>query len=235
MPHIWESSQWSALVAHAPSLDSVHLRDLLSDAPRAASLRASFEGYTFDFSRQRMTTETLSLLLALADAAGLQSKIAALGAGSKINTTEGRAVLHMALRAPADARPLLLDGVTDVHADVRAVRAQIASFANKVRSGAHVGATGKPLTTVVSIGIGGSYLGVEFVYEALRKDSACSAAAAGRALRFLANVDPVDVARALEVRHFAPPPTCASTPQPNVPLPHPPFMSRVAIPRRRSS
>jgi glucose-6-phosphate isomerase len=113
------------------------------------------------------------------------------------NITEDRAVLHAALRAPKSSTPLVVDG-QNVTADVHAVLDKIASFSARVRSGEHKGATGKTLTDVVSIGIGGSYLGLEYVYEALRKEKAAGEGAKGRRLRFLANVDPVDVARALE-------------------------------------
>lgn len=116
--------------------------------------------------------------------------------GKHINVTEDRAVMHMALRAP-EGMSMTVDGA-DVIPDVHKVLHQIRDFSNKVRDGSWKGVTGKPLTDVVSIGIGGSYLGPEFVYEALRKDEAGSAAADGRRLRFLANVDPTDVSRALE-------------------------------------
>ena len=153
-------------------------------------------GLFLDYSRQRVTSETMRLLHALGAAAGLPEKIACMARGERINTTEDRAVGHIALRAPR-AGACEVDGV-DVAPAVHAVLDAIAAFSRKVRDGEHLGATGKPLTDVVSIGIGGSYLGPEFVYEALRHDAAGKAAAAGRRLRFLANVDPVDLARALE-------------------------------------
>ena len=166
---------------------------------------AQHDGIVLDFSRQRATAATLPLLLALAAKADLPGKLAAMRSGSKaLNPTEGRAVLHAALRAPraaasaAAAAPALVVDGRDVNADVHATLDAIRAFSERVRSGAHRGATGRALTDVVSIGIGGSYLGVEFIYEALRKDGAASACAEGRRLRFLANVDPVDVARALE-------------------------------------
>ncbi len=116
--------------------------------------------------------------------------------GDKLNTTEGRSVLHTALRAPKSSS-LVVDGV-DVVKDVHAVLDNIEDFSNQVREGKRRGVTGKVLKNIISIGIGGSYLGPEFVYEALRCDATASAAAAGRSLKFLANVDPVDVARATE-------------------------------------
>merc|ERR1719487_913360 len=115
--------------------------------------------------------------------------------GDKINETEGRSVLHVALRAPRTAS-LVVDG-KNVVAEVWSVLDAIKSFSDKVRSGEWKGHTGKPLTDVVCIGIGGSYLGVEFVFEALKTDPEAAAAASGRSLRFLANVDPIDVKRAL--------------------------------------
>lgn len=154
-PPIWLSPAWAALAAHASSLSAgPHLRELLQDAARCAALVVEHDGVVLDFARQRATAETLRLLVELADAAGLRSKIDALASGARINITEDRAVLHMALRAPRGSPPLLLDGV-DVHADVHAVQDRIAAFASAVRSGAHVGVTGKPLRDVVSVGIGG--------------------------------------------------------------------------------
>ena len=166
------------------------------DAERSGTLTAEFDGILLDFSRQRATAETFQLLLALAEAAGLKSKIHAMAAGAHLNITEDRAVGHMALRAPA-ASSAIIDGV-DVVPAVHSVLDRIHAFTASIRAGERKGVTGKALTDVVSIGIGGSYLGVEFVYEALRKESTASAACEGRRLRFLANVDPVDVARALE-------------------------------------
>ena len=118
-----------------------------------------------------------------------------MGTGVHINSTEDRAVMHMALRAPRD-KEFYVDG-QNVVPDVHQVLDHIHDFSDKVRTKEWVGATGKPLTTVISIGIGGSYLGPEFVYEALKTDSVGRETSKGRTLRFLANVDPVDVARAL--------------------------------------
>ncbi len=151
---IWEHPAWAALKAHVPTIEATHLKELLQDAPRCAALTAQHDGLLLDFSRQRVTAETMGLLQQLGEAAGLQAKIAAMASGAKLNVTEGRSVLHMALRAPRSAPPLLVDGV-DVHAEVHAVQDKVAAFAEAVRSGKHLGATGKPLTSVVSIGIGG--------------------------------------------------------------------------------
>ncbi|CAE7850962.1 PGIC1 [Symbiodinium microadriaticum] len=153
------------------------------------------EGICLDYCRQKVTQETMSKLFDLAKVADVEGKKKRLFAGEKINETEGRAVLHVALRAPKE-ETINVDGknvVPEVHSVLDAIKA----FSDKVRSGSFVGHTGKKLTDVLCIGIGGSYLGVEFVYEALRTDSVAAAAAKGRSLRFLANVDPIDVKRAL--------------------------------------
>eukprot|EP00741_Cyanophora_paradoxa_P025594 tig00000383_g24698.t1 len=188
--------EWRQLADHAAEIKQTHLRDLLKDVARTTSMNAEFDGIYLDYSRQCATKKTVDLLFKLADATGLKKKIADLASGQKINTTENRAVLHIALRAQA-GESIVVDG-KDVVPEVHKVLAKIEDFANRVRGGQFVGCTGKPLTDVVSIGIGGSYLGTEFVYEALRHDGEANAAAAGRRLRFLANVDPVDVARATE-------------------------------------
>ena len=148
-----------------------------------------------DLSRQRQTPRTQELLLKLAEKANLKSKIHAMFAGEHINSTEDRAVLHVATRAPRGAK-IVADG-KDVVPDVWEVLDKIKAFSEKVRSGEWKGATGKPLTSVVAIGIGGSFLGPLFVHTALRTDQEAAELASGRQLRFLANVDPIDVARAL--------------------------------------
>lgn len=197
--HAWETQAWSDLAAHAESSSNggmPHLKELLKDEARCAALTASIPGMHLDFSRQCVTLETMDLLQRLAQSSELPAKIAAMAGGVHINVTEDRAVGHIALRAPKGT-VFEVDGSNVVPA-VHAVLDRIAAFSQRVRSGTHVGATGKPLTDVVSIGIGGSYLGPEFVYEALRHDSEGAKEAKGRKLRFLANVDPVDLARALE-------------------------------------
>lgn len=176
--------------------DDVHLRDLLMDSARCSAMVASHNGFLLDYSRQRLTTDTISALFNLGNAVNLAGKISSMFAGEKINSTEGRAVLHVALRAPKTSS-ITVDG-TDVVSSVHTVLEKIKGFSDQIRSGAWVGATGKPLTDVVAVGIGGSYLGPEFIFEALRMDPKSSAAAAGRRLRFLSNVDPVDAARAKE-------------------------------------
>ena len=192
----WESRPWKALVEHAANTKDVHLRELLKDEQRSKEMFLEAEGIMLDYSRQRVTSDTMDLLEQLAEAAKLDKKIEAMRAGQPINITENRAVMHVALRAQAD-EVLKVDGANVVPA-VHEVLNRISKFSDAVRSGDHVGCTGKRLTQVVAIGIGGSYLGPEFVHEALKTDPTSKAAAAGRTLHFLANVDPVDVARSLE-------------------------------------
>jgi glucose-6-phosphate isomerase len=187
---------WKALAQHTGEIKRTHLSDLMVDAKRCAAMVASHDGVVLDYSRQNATPKTIKLLLALAKQAGLQKSLHAMAAAKKINTTEDRAVLHIALRADKKQR-IMLDG-EDTVAQVHQVLKQIKAFSERIRSGAWKGATGKTLTDVVAIGIGGSYLGPEFVYEALRTDPAAAKAAKGRRLRFLANVDPIDVTRALD-------------------------------------
>ncbi|QDV37901.1 glucose-6-phosphate isomerase [Tautonia plasticadhaerens] len=193
---IAESAPWASLSSHAWAVAKLHLRDLLQDEGRSRAMRVDAEGIALDFSRQNATEETFALLCSLAEEAEVPGKIRAMFRGDRINTSEGRAVLHVALRAPK-GDSITLDG-SDVVVEVHEVLDKIRAFSEKVRSGAWTGATGRPLTDVVSIGIGGSYLGPEFVHEALRTDPDCARAAEGRRLRFLANVDPIDVARNLE-------------------------------------
>lgn len=201
-PKAWETDAWQKLSASASKLknsspdDELHLRQLIKDEDRCASLRANFDGIAMDYSRQKLTKSTLQELLDLAETTNLKVSMTAMASGKAINTTENRAVLHMALRAPKGEK--ILVGDTDVVPEVHEVLERIYNFSDRVRSGEHAGATGKTLDTVISVGIGGSYLGPEFVFEALRTDETAAAAAEGRKLKFLANVDPVDVTRALE-------------------------------------
>lgn len=200
-----DSPQWTALQAAAASFqsdDKLHLRHLCGDSSRCAGLVATHTSAAggadrkiiLDYSRQQVTGETMELLFDLADKTGLTAKRAEMRSGVKINSTEGRSVLHHALRMPKGydyAKHNPSEGAS-VLSDVHSVRDAIETFVAKVRSGEHVGATGKPLKNYVCIGIGGSQLGPEFVAEALRADATAAAASEGRTLRFLANVDPVD-------------------------------------------
>ena len=187
---------WRSLETEAEKMKETHLKALLQDSDRCRALVAEHEGIILDYSRQNVMPGTMDKLFDLASAAGLQQKMNAMKSGAHINNTEDRAVFHIALRAPKGTS-LILDG-QDVVPEVHAVLDRIADFSDRVRTGKWIGATGKKLTSVVAIGIGGSFLGPEFVFEALRTDKDASAAASGRTLRFLANVDPVDIARALE-------------------------------------
>lgn len=189
------SPEWMALREHTKEIGKTHLKDLLVDEERTDNLIREHNGLYVDFSRQNMTENTLQLLLNLAERAKLRTKMNAMFAGEHINSTEDRAVLHTALRAPRDAR-VFVDG-KDVVPDVWDVLDRIHDFTVKVRSGEWKGVSGKPLTNVVAIGIGGSYLGPAFIHTSLQFDEGCKAEARGRRLRFLANVDPVDVAKAL--------------------------------------
>ena len=189
---------WARLEAHvAEEIGATHLRELLRDESRNEALVFEGCGVTLDLSRQRATRETLALLVALADACDVGGRRDAMMRGEKINASEGRAVLHTALRAPRGSAPIFVDGV-DVLGEIHDVLDRVFAFAGAVRGGVKRGVTGEALTQVVVLGIGGSALGPECAYEALRSDAACAAAADGRLLRFVANVDPVDAARALE-------------------------------------
>jgi len=193
---ISHTNEWKRLKDHVATIKETHLRDLLKDESRNSQMVVEHNGLFLDFTRQNMTPETISLLFELAQAARLDDKIKAMSRGDHINTTEDRAVMHVALRAARDD-VYMVDG-QNVVTDVYEVLDRVKAFVNKVRSGEFVGATGKKLTDVIAIGIGGSYLGPKFVFEALRTDPAANKAAEGRRLRFLANVDPVDFARCLE-------------------------------------
>lgn len=191
---ISHTPEWAALLAHKREvIDPSHLRELLTDVPRTMALYAEHDGVSLDYARQRVTVDTMRLLFDLAKAANLQGKMAAMARGDRINKTEDRSVLHMALRA-AKGDTLMVDGV-DVNADVWNVLDRIRTFTERVRSGEHRGATGKVIKNVIAVGIGGSYLGPDFVHEALKTDRDASKAAGDRTLRFLSNVDPVDVLR----------------------------------------
>jgi len=182
---------WASLQKAAE--EDIHLRNLMKDADRE-NLQVSAEGVTLDFSRQRFTPSTWEILKNLAKERGVTDKIKQMAAGEAINSTEGRSVGHMALRAQ-EGDSFVVNG-KDMVPEVLSVLERIEKFTNSVRNGEWVGATGKPLVNVVSIGIGGSYLGAEFVLEACRTDTECAKASQGRTLKFLANVDPIGFARA---------------------------------------
>eukprot|EP00933_Yihiella_yeosuensis_P041864 TRINITY_DN3626_c0_g1_i1.p1 TRINITY_DN3626_c0_g1~~TRINITY_DN3626_c0_g1_i1.p1 ORF type:complete len:544 (+),score=119.31 TRINITY_DN3626_c0_g1_i1:93-1724(+) len=184
------------LASQAKRMKGTHLRTLMQDEARNNSMFVSNGQMVLDYCRQKVDQEVMSALFAAAEKAGMEQKKQKMFSGEKINETEGRPVLHVALRAPRD-KVINVDG-QNVVPEVWKVLDAMDAFSSKVRSGEWKGFTGKALTDVVCIGIGGSYLGVELVFEALKTDPEASAAAAGRRLRFLANVDPIDVKRALE-------------------------------------
>ncbi|HXC19466.1 MAG TPA: glucose-6-phosphate isomerase, partial [Acidimicrobiales bacterium] len=162
-----ERLAWLALEHHADSIRATNLRTLFAEDPRRGErLRAEAEGIHLDYSKQRITNETIRLLIDLANESGLAERRDQMFRGEHINVSEDRAVLHVALRMPESAA-LVVDGV-DVVAEVHAVLAQMSSFATRVRTGEWKGYTGKAIKNVVNIGIGGSDLGPVMAYEALR-------------------------------------------------------------------
>jgi len=180
--------EWHALETHFQKIRDVHLRSLFVEDPqRGEKFALEALGLYFDYSKNRLNQETLSLLVALASAVGLKERIGAMFAGEKINITEKRAVLHIALRAPKD-QSIMVDG-EDVVPPVHAVLDKMADFSERVRSGEWEGYTGKPIKNIVNIGIGGSDLGPVMAYEALRYYS-------DRHLtcRFVSNIDGTDFA-----------------------------------------
>jgi glucose-6-phosphate isomerase len=190
MTALTETPAWKALTAHHAQIKDVHLRRLFADDPgRAERFSAEGPGLFLDYSKNRITDETLKLLLQLAEERGVAKRRDAMFAGEKINTTERRAVLHVALRAPRGAK-IEVDGA-DVVPDVHKVLDAMADFSDRVRSGAFAGHTGKRIRNVVNIGIGGSYLGPEMAYRALRPYSDRS-----MTFRFVANVDGADFTEA---------------------------------------
>ncbi|OVA04513.1 Phosphoglucose isomerase (PGI) [Macleaya cordata] len=192
---ICETQPWKTLKAHVEDIKKTHLRDLMSDSERCKSMMVEFDGLFLDYSRQCANQDTMGKLLGLAEAAHLKEKINKMFSGERINITENRSVLHVALRAPRDA-VINSDG-KNVVPEVWKVLDKINEFCERVRSGSWVGATGKALKDVVSVGIGGSFLGPLFVHTALQTDPEAVACAKGRQLRFLANVDPIDVAKSI--------------------------------------
>ena len=184
---ITESPEWAALAAHHAEVANLHLRDLFAaDPARGERMRASAGDLELDYSKNRMTAETVGLLVALAERAGLRPRIEAMFRGERINVTEDRPVLHVALRAPR-GESILVDG-EDVVPAVHAVLDKMAAFATGIRDGTWMGATGRRMRNVVNIGIGGSDLGPAMATEALRDY-------ADRSLtfRFVSNVDGTDI------------------------------------------
>ena len=186
-----ESPAWKALQTHSEAIKGRHLRELFAADPgRGRRFTAEANGIFLDYSKNRITGETLKLLVALAEQSGLSAKIEAMFRGDKINITENRAVLHVALRAPMDEH-IVVDG-EDVVPGVHAVLDKMAAFAERVRSGAWKGHTGKRIRNVINIGIGGSDLGPVMAYEALKHYSQRDLT-----FRFVSNVDGTDFAEAV--------------------------------------
>jgi glucose-6-phosphate isomerase len=186
MTGLTEAASWHALAAHHALIKDTHLRKLFADDPgRAERFSVEASGLFLDYSKNRITDETLRLLLQLAEEQGVTKRRDAMFAGQKINTTERRAVLHVALRAPRGTR-IEVDGA-DVVPEVHKVLDAMGDFATRLRSGAFTGHTSKHIRNVVNIGIGGSYLGPEMAYRALRSFSDRS-----MTFRFVANVDGAD-------------------------------------------
>jgi glucose-6-phosphate isomerase len=188
---VTESAAWKALEAHHRKVRELHLRNLFADDPKRGE-RMAIEaiGIYLDYSKNRITDETLQLLLQLAEECGLRTRIDAMFRGDKINITENRAVLHVALRASREAS--IVVGGENVVPQVHAVLDKMADFSNRVRSGEWKGHTGKRIRNIINIGIGGSDLGPVMAYEALRHYSE-------RALtfRFVSNIDGTDFAEAV--------------------------------------
>jgi glucose-6-phosphate isomerase len=181
---------WKALLAHYPAIRDSHLRDVFAaDPKRGERMTVEAVGIYLDYSKNRITDETIKLLLQLADESGLRSRIEAMFGGEKINVTEHRAVLHTALRAPK-SQSILVDG-KNVVPQVHAVLDKMAAFSNRLRSGDWKGHTGRRIRNIVNVGIGGSDLGPVMAYEALRhytqRDLTC---------RFVSNIDGTDFAEA---------------------------------------
>ncbi len=185
-----ERPAWKALEEHSHKIGKLHLRQIFADDPeRGKRLTAEAAGLYLDYSKHRVTDETLALLMRLADDRGLPDRIEAMFSGQKINVTEQRAVLHVALRAPVGERIAVDD--EDVVPAVHAVLDRMATFADDVRAGRWTGHTGRPIRNVVNIGIGGSDLGPVMAYEALRHYSRHD-----MTFRFVSNVDGTDFAEA---------------------------------------
>ncbi len=185
-------SAWMALQDHHRKIEGIHLRQLFAeDAKRGERLAAEAVGIYLDYSKNRITDETLKLLLQLAEQSGLRERIDGMFSGEKINVSEGRAVLHVALRAPRSAS-ISVDG-RNVVPDVHAVLDKMADFANRVRGGDWKGHTGKRIRNVINVGIGGSDLGPVMAYEALKHYSERS-----MNFRFVSNVDGTDFAEAVQ-------------------------------------
>ncbi|MGA7436435.1 MAG: hypothetical protein WBW44_12575, partial [Solirubrobacterales bacterium] len=186
MSALRETPAWRALESHHSEIESLHLRDLFADDPaRGSTLVSEGANLYFDYSKNRITGDTLPLLVDLAEESGMPARRDAMFNGEHINGSEDRAVLHVALRMPR-SRSLIVDG-TDVVRAVHEVLDRMASFSEEIRSGRWLGHTGKPIRNVINIGIGGSDLGPVMAYEALKDYSRRD-----MEFRFVSNVDGTD-------------------------------------------
>src|SRR5580658_157014 len=186
-----DTAAWKALQNHFEKIKDVHLRQLFADDPqRGTRLTAEGAGLFLDYSKNRVTDETIGLLLRLARESGVAARRDAMFSGEKINITEKRAVLHVALRAPRGEK-IVVDG-EDVVPKVHEVLDRMSGFARRIRDGSWTGHTGKRIRNVLNIGIGGSDLGPVMAYEALRHYSERT-----MTFRFISNVDGTDFAEAV--------------------------------------
>jgi len=190
IPPLTKRKAWDSLATHSAEIEKLHLGKLFAqDSKRGERFTAEAAGLFLDYSKNRITDQTIELLLELAAESGLRGKIDALFSGEKINVTENRAVLHVALRAPKNAT-ILVDG-KNVVPDVHAVLDKMADFSNRVRDGEWKGFTGQRIRNIINIGIGGSDLGPVMAYEALRHYTE-----RGLVFRFVSNVDGIDLVEA---------------------------------------
>mmetsp|Transcript_10706 Transcript_10706/g.23705 ORF Transcript_10706/g.23705 Transcript_10706/m.23705 type:complete len:747 (-) Transcript_10706:88-2328(-) len=195
-PLVSSTPEWKRLQHHATKvIQPSHLRDMIQDPSRCNAMYAEHDGVYLDYSRQQATLETMDLLMDLAEKQNLEERIKGMFNGEKINFTEDRAVLHTALRAGKDEIGTVFVDDLDAIKEVHDVLHQIKTFTEAFRSGQITGYTGKRMRNIVSVGIGGSYLGPEFLHEVLKTEAEGINSSLGYSLRFLANVDPVDVER----------------------------------------
>jgi glucose-6-phosphate isomerase len=190
VPPLTQRPAWKSLQTHFEAIRDVHLRDLFAKDPqRGERMTLEVGDFYFDYSKNRLTDETIQLLIQLAEQSGVRERMEAMFRGEKINVTENRAVLHVALRAPRDA-VIEVDG-KNVVPEVHAVLDKMAAFSDRIRSGEWKGHTGKRIRNVINIGIGGSDLGPAMAYDALRAYSVRNLT-----FRFVSNVDGTDIAEA---------------------------------------
>ena len=191
MQKLTDRASWKSLENHYRSLEDISLSDLFTEDPeRGRRLKIKASGIYFDYSKQRLTDETIKLLVKLAGEQGLKERIEAMFAGEKINTTENRAVLHTALRMP-EGKELILDGI-NVTQEVHQVLDNMTTFSKRIRNGVWKGFSGKQIRNIVNIGIGGSDLGPVMAYEALKYYTTGE-----RTFRFVSNIDGSDISEAL--------------------------------------